>query len=565
MILRDYQEQGRDAVIRAWEESQCTLLVWPTGLGKTILFASVIEAMQPGRFMVVAHREELIWQARDKIHRVTGLDVEIEMADLRATEHGLFERAPVIVATVQTLNTVTGMGKRLYKFRPEDFTGLIIDEAHHSTAETYRFIIQYFCRNPKLRVLGVTATPDRTDEQALGQIFKTVADDYEIKDAIDNGWLVDIDQQFVRIKDLDFSTVRTTAGDLNGGELARVMENERNLHGVVSSSLEIIGERRAIGFTVSVNQAEQYCNIFNRHRPGKAAWVCGETAREERRETLRRFAAGEIQMVWNCGVLTEGFDDPGVEVIIMARPTKSRSLYCQMVGRSTRPVPGLVDGICSPVDRVLAILNSRKPSCLVVDFVGNSGKHKLIYCADILGGKMDDRVVEKALRQSMETEGPVKVSKALEQAQAGLLKARAAEEARRANLTAKADYSRRYVNPFSVLDITPVKDRGWDRGRTLSGKQRALLLRQGINPDDMPYAQARQIINTLFERWRGNLASVKQVQILKKYSWIIGPGKLDWSRTTRDQASEYIDRIALRMNWKQRETKTPKPTDNVPF
>src|SRR5512133_550315 len=170
-----------------------------------------------------------------------------------------------------------------------------------------------------------------------------------------------------------------------------------------------------------------------------AAWVCGKTEREERRRVLAEFAAGKVQVVCNCGVLTEGFDDPGVEVIIMGRPTKSRSLYSQMVGRSTRPLPGVVDGPETAGARRAAIAASPKPSCLVVDFVGNAGKHKLVTSADILGGKVSEEAVELAVQRARKAGGPVNMTEALDEAEAELKEqkrkadsARLAEAARRA-------------------------------------------------------------------------------------------------------------------------------------
>ena len=276
---------------------------------------------------------------------------------------------------------------------------LIIDEAHHATSPSYRRVIDYYRTNPALKVLGVTATPDRADEEALGQVFQSVAFDYEVLDAIHDGWLVPIEQQMVHVEGLDYSSIRTTAGDLNGGDLAAVLEAEKNLQQMASASLAIIGQRRALVFTASVKAAEMTAEILNRHRPGMAAWVCGKTDREERRRVLAEFAAGKLQVVCNCGVLTEGFDDPGVEVVIMGRPTKSRSLYSQMVGRSTRPLPGVVDGPETAEARKAAIAASAKPSCLVVDFVGNAGKHKLITSADILGGKVSEEALERAVKR----------------------------------------------------------------------------------------------------------------------------------------------------------------------
>src|SRR3990167_2301775 len=397
MILRQYQTQASDAIMREFQESDSTLIVVPTGGGKTIIIADVIRRFHPQRAIVLAHREELIFQARQKIEAFTGFNCEIEMADFTAAAN-LWQLPEVIISTVQTQNSGTTK-KRMTRFNPNDFGLLVIDEAHHCTANSYRAVIDYYKSNPDLRVLGVTATPDRTDEEALGQVFKTVAFDYEILDAIHDGYLVPVEQQLVSISGLDFSNVRTTAGDLNGADLAAVMEQEEMMQGVASASIEIVGNRRAVVFTSSVKHAETISSIFNRHRNGMCEWVCGTTPKEERRRILDDFQNGRVQVVANCAVLTEGFDNTGVEVIIMARPTKSRSLYAQMAGRAMRPLPGVIDGLeaASADERKSAIATSAKSSCKIIDFVGNSGRHKLMTTADILGGNVSEEAIEKAL------------------------------------------------------------------------------------------------------------------------------------------------------------------------
>lgn len=547
MKLRDYQVAMVDAIIKDWQEVNSTLVVSPTGSGKTVMFADVVKRCLPKRAMVVAHREELIWQARDKIERYTGQPCEIEMAELTASTN-LFSRAPVTVATVQTLNSLMGDRKRMSKFAPSDFGVLVVDEGHHAVADSYRNVIGYFTQNKDLRVLGVTATPDRADEEALGQVFQRVSYDYEILDAIHDGWLVPVEQQMVAITGLDFSHIHTTAGDLNGAELAQVMEAEKNLHGVASASLQIVDQRRAIVFTASVAQAEALCNIFNRHRPGMAAWVCGFTKKEQRRDMLSQFAAGKIQVVVNCGVLTEGFDDAGVEVIVMARPTKSRCLYSQMCGRSMRTVPGLVDDIDEAEDRREAIAQSAKPCCLIVDFVGNSGKHKLITSADILGGKVSDDAIQRAVARMQQSNKPERVAEILDEEERNIqdevLKRKLAEEARRHKVVVQAEFKVKFVNPFGILDISPQRARGWDNGRVLSPKQRALLMRQGINPDSMPYVQSRQLINELFRRWNGGLCSLAQANVIKRFY-----PNMNTKELKRDNASKVLDLLA-RNHWK---------------
>lgn len=547
MKLRDYQVETKAAIHKEWESVCSTIAVLPTGGGKTVIFASIIESKQPKRAMVIAHREELIWQARDKITRVTGLECGIEMADL-FVNNSLFGETPVVISTVQTQNSNNGDRKRMGRFDPKDFGLLILDECHHATADSYRNLINYYKQNnPDIKILGVTATPDRADEEALGQVFETVAIDIEILDLIHRGWLVPVEQQFVKIGGLDFSEMRTVAGDLNGADLAEVMEAESNLQGVAASSVQIIGKRRAIVFTASVKQAETLSEIFNRHRPGAADWVCGMTPKERRREILTKFQEGNTQIVCNCGVLTEGFDDPGVEVIVMARPTKSRSLYAQMAGRSTRPLPGLVDGLDTPEARRGAIAASAKPSCLIVDFVGNSGRHKLISCADILGGKVSDEAVVRAIEVAKAKGEAVRISEVLDEEENRLREAmeqrRKLEEARRAKLVAKVQFSTHQVNPFNVFQITPVKERGWDNNKQLSEKQKGVLLKMGVNPSSLPYGQAKQLLNETFRRWDQKLCTLKQASLLKRYGYEPANMKME-------EASKLIDTLA-KNNWRR--------------
>ncbi len=539
MILRPYQSAASDAIFTEWQEWDSTLVVMPTGGGKTVLFADVIRRVFPRQALVLAHREELIFQARDKIQRVTGLRADVEMGDYRA-EGGLFGAARVIVSTIQTQCSGGDGGGRMAKFDPQRFGVLIIDEAHHATSPSYRRVIDYYRSNPALKVLGVTATPDRADEEALGQVFQSVAFDYEVLDAIHDGWLVPIEQQMVHVEGLDYSSIRTTAGDLNGGDLAAVLEAEKNLQQMAAASLAIIGQRRALVFTASVKAAEMTAEIFNRHRANMASWVCGKTEKEERRSVLAAFAAGKPQVVCNCGVLTEGFDDPGVEVVIMGRPTKSRSLYSQMVGRSTRPLPGVVDGPETAEARRAAIAASAKPSCLVVDFVGNAGKHKLVTSADILGGKVSDEAVELAIGKAKQAGQAVNMTKALDEAEEELKQqreqARLAEAARRAQLVATARFTTQRVDPFDVLALEPGKARGWDNGRQLTEKQRSLLAKQGINPEGISFSEGKQLIAEIFRRWDGKLCSFKQAKVLRKYGY---PTEISFA-----EASATIDALA---------------------
>ena len=548
MKLRDYQELAAEGVFREWEDHASALAVLPTGLGKTVLFAEIIRRMHErgARAMVLAHREELITQAAEKIHRVTGLEAQIEMGEYHVQTY-FGQMPPVVVSTVQTHCAGGDGAGRMSKFDPQDFGLVVIDEAHHATAGTYRRCIDWYRQNPACKVLGVTATPDRADEAALGQVFEAVAYEYQVLDAINNGWLVPIEQQMVTVGSLDFSGVRTTAGDLNQGDLAEVMEDERNLQGIAAPTVEICGDRRAIIFAATVEQAERLAEIINRYRPDRAAWVCGKTDKEERRRMLAEFKAGRLQYVVNVGVLTEGFDDAGVQVVVMARPTKSRALYAQMAGRGTRPaeeVAGLLGDCAAPSERCAMIRNSCKPSCLIVDFCGNAGRHKLCCTADILGGTIDEDVVAEVARRVREGGKPVDMTEELAKVKAEIEARKKREAATRAALQARAQFLVTKIDPFSQWDLTPVKERGWDRGRHFSPKQSQVLLeRIGVDPEKIPYGQGKQLLDEYFRRLQGGYASLRQAALLKKRGFSMP--------LRHEQAGRMIGRMADRQGWRK--------------
>jgi len=546
MNLRPYQSAAVTAVESEWREHKSTLLVCPTGGGKTIIFAEILRRAFPRRGLVLAHRQELIDQAAEKVRRVTGWQVDIEMGGQRAALDCMFGGPRVVVSTIQTQCSGGDGGGRMTRFDPRMFGVIVVDEGHHAPSSSYRRVLDWYCNgNPDLRVLGVTATPDRADEEALGQVYETVAYDYEISDAIRDGWLVPVSQQMVHVEGLDFSQCRTTAGDLNGADLARVMEYEENLQRVVSPSVEIAKDKRTLVFAASVEHAERMAEMFNRHRPGMAAWVCGKTDKDDRRRILADFKSGAVQVVCNCGVLTEGFDNPAVEIVIMARPTKSRALYSQMAGRATRPAESIAHELNdhdSPEARRALIEASEKPGCRIVDFVGNSGRHKLCTSVDILGGKVSERARELALKRLAENGG--RVDEALQAGQHDEDEEKKREEAKRARLVARAKWTAQNINPFDVMEIQPVAKRGWDRGKKLTDKQVALLRKQNINPDNMPYGQAKQLLNELFRRWDGGLCTFGQAKILRKRGLP--------TNITREEASRVIDGIAAREGWKQK-------------
>ena len=546
-MLRPYQQQASDSILAHWETHQSTMVVMPTGSGKTVLFADIVKRRLPGRALVLAHREELIFQAKDKIEKFTGLECEIEMGELTASK-SFWSTMPVVIATVQTL--VSGRVRpRMEKFNPLDFSTIVIDEFHHATASTYLKILEYFKLNPDIKILGVTATPDRTDEEALGQVCDSVAFNYSITEAINDGWLVPISCQMVSIAGLDFSSVRTTAGDLNGADLAAIMEAEEVCQGVCSATLDIIGDKQTIVFTPSVKHAEMACAIFNRHKAGIAEWVSGKTEKEARRKIMDNVVSGRTQILCNVGVATEGFDAPGVEVIVMARPTKSRALYAQMAGRATRPQAGLVDQFATATERRTAISSSKKPHAMLIDFVGNSGRHKLINGLDLLGGKYTE--AERRVAKEIIADGDIHdIEDALEDARDAIIAKEMAEremqkqleEARKRKLVAKAKWTSSSINPFDAFDIRPVHP-SVNQRHPLTSKQKDILRKQGIDPDKMSNDQAKQLLDEQFRRWNKDLCSVKQSALLNSHGY-------DGANMKRDAAKRIIDALA-KNRWKK--------------
>lgn len=507
MKERPYQLDAINAVLASFAEHQSVLIVLPTGSGKSIIFAHLCNRMlERGRCLVLAHREELISQAASKIRAVTGIDPDIEMADRYANEHGHFRGpSPIVVSSIQTQNSGRKQ-KRMRRFDPSEFSLLVIDEAHHAPAKTYRNVVGYYEQNPNLRVLGVTATPDRTDELALGQVFKDCPFIYGIEDAISDGWLVGIEQQYVVCGNLDFSSIHTTAGDLNQGELATVVEEERSLHEMVGPTIKIVGSRKTLFFATSVLQAERTAEIFNRHRDGMARCVFGHTPKDERKATISDYARGRFQVLVNVGVATEGFDDPAIEVVAVGRPTKSRALYCQMVGRSTRPLGGLVDCFDTAELRRNAILASSKPKALILDFVGNSGQHKLVSVADVLGGKFVDDDVQAAKELAEHNGKPMDMTKALEEARQDRLMRQLSEASRRAKIRADAEFKARQIDPFGRGDHAPavVTPKWYWKHTSATEKQKSLLRKRGHETEGLTMAEASELIDEIARRenWR---------------------------------------------------------------
>lgn len=491
MILRDYQESAVEGTFKAWENHASVLGCLPTGGGKTVIAGEVIKR-RGDRAMVLCHTGELVSQFAKSLWRF-GLDSEIEKAEMWA-DTNTFNGAPVVIATPQTL--YSQKGKRLLRWNPEDFSTLIVDEGHHySGAPAFEKVVKHFLTNPNLRCLALTATPDRHDGIALARICDEVAFKYEIVDMIDKGYLVGVEQYLVKIESLDLSNCRMVAGDLSSSDLAEVVEQEKPLLGMADATLKTVGNKKTLVFAHTVKQAERMAEIFNRHKPDSADCVFGHTPPDKRANIFRRFADHRLQIMVNVAVAGEGYDNPNIEAVVCAKPTKSRARYTQQIGRGLRPLDQLLDGLESPEERRMAIANSSKPTCIVLDFVGNSGRHSLMTVADVLGGRISEQAKVRAKAKILKA-GRGNMLDELSLAEKELRDEQ--ERQKRAGIVANSKHRLTYVDPFEAFKTKAKFWRTYKQEGPLSSKQRHTLLKHGYNPDQFSPAEGQQVITKLF-------------------------------------------------------------------
>lgn len=513
--LRYYQEEAVAAVFKSWESHKRVLLNMATGLGKTVIFCEIAKLFQ-GRVLVLAHRDELISQTIDKLTELTGEAVGLEQA---ASFSG---KERIVVGSVQTV-----CRKDRYERMQQlgGFDLVIIDEAHHYVAKTYKRAIDAF---PNAFLLGVTATPDRGDKRALGQILQTCAYRFDILKGIGAGYLVPLEGHHVSIDAIDLSNVRTTAGDLNRTELDDAVC--KGVEGIVKATLDNWPDRKAIAFWPKKRSARLACERFNFYRPGIAECIDDDTPRDERRDIIARCRAGDVQILCNVLIATEGFDWPECSLIIDARPTKSRSLYTQKIGRGTRVLPNLVDrirGEGQAEERQAAITWSDKPKCVIADFVGNAGRHDLRSPIDVLSGGYSEAEVKMAKKLAKD-EGKGDPIDQLERARLELLAMAASMAA------SKVVHSRQSFDPFAVLDI-PQLPQSWRDDVTATSGQLSYLKRYMKLTDkeceSYSKQQASRLITEAEKRRKAGLCSFAQLKQLKKH----GIGSL---KITKSQAGD---------------------------
>ena len=509
--LRPYQQEAVDAILGEWHKgTRKTLLVLPTGTGKTIVFASVAEACvrEGRRVLVLAHRGELLEQAADKIRKTTGLACAVEKADQPC--RGQWFR--VVVGSVQTLMRE----KRLSQFPPDYFGTIIIDEAHHSISNSYQVILQHFS---DALVLGVTATPDRGDMRDLGEFYESIAYEYTLPQAIKSGYLCKIKALTIPLK-LDISNVGISSGDYAAGELGSALDPY--LEQIAHEMVTYCKDKKTVVFLPLVSTSQKFRNILNANG-FTAAEVNGNS--DDRKQVLEDFDQGEYNVLCNSMLLTEGWDCPSVDCIVILRPTKVSGLYSQMVGRGTRLAPG-------------------KDHLLLLDFLWLTERHDLCHPAALICKNPD--IAAQMTKNLEESAGGAAVDLEEAEAKASEDVQEQREEALAKILAENRRKKKRLVDPLQFEMMIADKDLaeympgvGWEAAPPTMDQMHRLEKMYDINPESVTsQGKAKMLLDRLDARREKGLTSPKQIRQLEQRGFRHVP---DW---TREQAMHVINRIA---------------------
>ena len=490
MELRPYQEEAKESIFEEWDKGVLkTLLVLPTGCGKTVVFAKVAEdcVRRGDRVLILAHRGELLEQAADKIAKVTGLGCATEKAE-QSCQGSWFR---ITVGSVQTLMRE----KRLGQFQADYFNTIIIDEAHHCISDSYQKILQHF---GSAHVLGVTATPDRGDMQNLGQVFDSLAYEYTLPKAIKEGYLSPIKALTIPLQ-LDLSGVSMQSGDFKAGDIATALDPY--LYQIADEMEKYCKDRKTVVFLPLVKTSQKFKDILN-EKGFRAAEVNGES--RDRAEVLEAFDRGDYNVLCNSMLLTEGWDCPSVDCVIVLRPTKVRSLYSQMVGRGTRLCEG-------------------KDYLLLLDFLWHTERHELCHPADLICEKKE--VAQKMTENLEQAAGTlVDLEEAEKKASEDVIAER--EESLAKQLAEMKHRKKKLVDPLQFEMSIQAEDLagyvpafGWEMAPP-SDSQKKELEKRGILPDEIDNAgKASKILDRLHRRQEEGLTTPKQIRCLEKYGF----------------------------------------------
>ena len=492
MIPRAYQVAAHDAVFNDWKERRATLLEMATGTGKTVVFSMISKTIveKGGRVLILAHRDELIRQAVDKMHAATGLECAVEKADERG-DNSMF---PVVVASVQTLMRE----KRLARFHPEEFAAVITDEAHHALAASYGKVFERFAG---AKMLGVTATPDRGDKRSLGKVFENICFKYALRDAVAEGNLARIKALTIPLS-VDLRSVGTKAGDFDETQIGDALEPW--LARIADEVVARARDRKALAFLPLRLTSRRFTELL-RARGIDARHVDGES--EDRDDVKAWLKSAGPKVCSNAMLFVEGFDEPSVDCIIPLRITKSRSLYAQMVGRGTRLFPG-------------------KESLLLLDFLWQTEKHDLCKPCHLVAERAETMAQMTEIQEAKSKGGCEQMDLLDLEKMANDEEARKRHEALAKALKDQERKKSRLVDPLmlgvmigdaDLADYEPVMK--WEEAQATDPQLRALE-RFGIAPETVKCkGHASKLLTKMMERSRNHMASLGKLRVLAKYGY----------------------------------------------
>lgn len=476
--LRHYQTGAIEAALDGFRQGLKRVLVeCATGTGKTVLFSEMARRCRAkgGNVLIINERETLVRQIAENVAEWCKEPVGVEMAESRDLSSPTMFSPSIVCASIQSLSG---------RFSAIPFTWptfIVIDEAHHAVAATYRKVLDYFSR---AFVLGVTATADRGDNVALGHVFQKLVYRYPIFQGIKDGFLSPIRQCLVRTK-IDFSRVRVTAGDLNAGDLDELLRREEALAQIADPIIRESQGRPTMVFAVSVEHTYDLARALNQRSGNEnfAIGLDGSVPIEDRKECIRDVKAGKYSALVSCDLFIEGFDWPAVECVAIARPTKSRAKYTQMVGRGTRLSPG-------------------KSSCLILDFAGNSDRLQLMTAVDIFAGDVPEDVL-KIAKKKAETD-PRDLPELIEEA--------------RVEVRGQVLYELIERDPF-VGAVDTLSLARSDDGTPATVEQKKRLLKDGFrasNVERLSFVQAEALLERVKDREARGLCTVRQARQIAK-------------------------------------------------
>lgn len=452
--LRDYQKAAQAALRKDWKDGLKSLLLeLPTGTGKTRTFVLLPRA--GARTLVIVPLIELIGQTVKAIRSLRNCEPDIEQADLSAVPESEF-----VVASWQTL---------LRNDRWKKFIGkvdlVVVDEAHWGFTVQARDILQGLV-DGGARVLGCTATAYRADRVSLLGFYEKISYCYGLRQAIDDGFLCPPRVKVHYVKSINLTkAAKKASADFHAEELDRILRSEEALHDIAGLiKANHAPGRPALVFAHSVKQATLLRDLLLDRHGIAASLVHSYQSDQEYQDELKAFMSGERELIINVGILTTGWDHPPVAEIFIAKPTKALNKYTQMIGRGTRTLPGVIDGLETPDQRKAAIAASQKPSFVIHDITDSSRCHQLCTAIDVLSEqtkaikvKVRDKAEEEVSLE--EIDAAVAAEVAAEQEIARL--EREAERKRRAALVVGVEFGVEDRDPFAAGDRKSPRRQTW--------------------------------------------------------------------------------------------------------